>query len=212
MSTYHFLREQEQVLAEGSLLDRATINHNSGVFEKAAYIKCVDEALIIKNCKGSLILIDPLRGGLNKLHIGNLLMRNPHAEVYGSRGEGPRVDLNKIDLKYAQERLTELKRWRSEEYREQLRQRYDGLTWYSVPHRLNQLDISQAGLEIKIEEMGNLIEYLRRQPNPTFVSDNALEIERRYDELRNTHPISMSTNMDIKVQLPPKSVIKSAAL
>src|SRR3989344_8549134 len=113
-------------------------------------------------------------------------MRNPHAEVYGSRGEGPRVDLNKIDLKYAQERLTELKRWRSEEYREQLRQRYDGLTWYSVPHRLNQLDISQAGLEIKIEEMGNLIEYLRRQPNPTFVSDNALEIERRYDELRKT--------------------------
>jgi len=184
MLTFHYIREHEQVFVDTPLLDSVKIKHDGNSFDSATYKKCGEETIAIRNCEGSLILIDFLRRGLNKLHIGELLMRNPHAEVFSSRGEGPRIDLNRIDLKYAQERLEELKRWKDEGYRELLRQRYDQLSWYSIPHRLNQLDTSPQQLKVKIKNMERLIGYLEQQPSSTFVSDNAREIESRYNKLR----------------------------
>ncbi|OGJ21481.1 hypothetical protein A3K73_00760 [Candidatus Pacearchaeota archaeon RBG_13_36_9] len=154
-----------------------SMKHESGKFQSGTYVRNSEDSFVIRNCEGSLILVDISRTGINKLHIGNLLMRNPHAEIYGSRGEGPRIDLNRIDVRYASERLKEMEKWRDKEYREKLRQRYDALGWYSVPHRLNQLDISPAGLEIKIHKMKELIDYLGTGKESTFVSDTALEIE-----------------------------------
>src|SRR4030042_4859047 len=153
------------------------MKHESGKFQSGTYVRNSEDSFVIRNCEGSLILVDISRTGINKLHIGNLLMRNPHAEIYGSRGEGPRIDLNRIDVRYASERLKEMEKWKDKEYREKLRQRYDALGWYSVPHRLNQLDISPAGLEIKIHKMKERIDYLGTGKESTFVSDTALEIE-----------------------------------
>lgn len=163
--------------------DALTTKYSSRKFNRASYNKSSEDVFLINNCEGSLILVDKLRMGINKLHIGQLIIRNPHAEVYGSRGEGPRIDLNRIDAKYARERLEELKKWRNPEYTEKLKLRYDRLGWYSVPHRLNQLDISKASLELKIKHMKDLVQYLENRKDPTFVSNTAIEIEKKSNNL-----------------------------
>ena len=163
----HFIREQDKIVTELPITDALTTKYSSRKFNRASYNKSSEDVFLINNCEGSLILVDKLRMGINKLHIGELIIRNPHAEVYGSRGEGPRIDLNRIDAKYARERLEELKKWRNLEYTEKLKLMYDRLGWYSVPHRLNQLDISPQGLEIKINLMGKLVKYLESRKDNT---------------------------------------------
>jgi len=190
---YQFIREPDRVIDESSVQnaiaelyvvgDRLTATYKSRIFEMATYIKNSEEIFLIDDCQGSLILVDKLRKGLNKIHIGKLVIKNPHAEVYGSRGEGPRIDLNRIDVVYAKERLEELRKWRNPKYREELKEKYDRLGWYSVPHRLNQLDISKASLELKIQNMEKLVQYLENRKDKTFVSDIALEIEKKSDNL-----------------------------
>lgn len=179
----HFIREQDRIVIGLPVTDTLTTKYRSRKFDRASYNRSSEDAFLINNCEGSLILVDRLRMGINKLHIGQLLIRNPHAEVYGSRGEGPRIDLNRIDVRYAREKLEELKKWRDPAYREELKIRYDRLGWYSVPHRLNQLDISPQGLKIKINLMGELVKYLESRNDNTFVSDAALEIEKRSNDL-----------------------------
>lgn len=179
----HFIREQDKIVTELPITDALTTKYSSRKFNRASYNKSSENVFLINNCEGSLILVDKLRMGINKLHIGELIIRNPHAEVYGSRGEGPRIDLNRIDARYAKERLEELKKWRNPEYTEKLKLRYDRLKWYSVPHRLNQLDISKASLELKIKHMEDLVQYLENRKDPTFVSDTAIEIEKKSNNL-----------------------------
>ena len=179
----HFIREQDRIVVGLPVTDTLTTKYSSKKFDRASYNKSSEDIFSINNCQGSLILVDKLRIGINKLHIGQLIIRNPHAEVYGSRGEGPRIDLNRVDVRYAKERLEELKKWRNPEYTEKLKLRYDRLGWYSVPHRLNQLDISPQGLELKINLMSDLVQYLEHRGDNTFVSDTAIEIEKRSDKL-----------------------------
>lgn len=190
---YHFIREPNRIIDESSIQqaiaelhvvgDKLTATYKSRIFEMATYIKNSEDVFLIDDCQGSLILVDKLRRGINKLHIGKLVIKNPHAEVYGSRKEGPRIDLNRIDVKYARERLEELKKWRGPNYREKLKESYDKLGWYSVPHRLNQLDISKASLELKIQNMEKLVQYLEARKDRTFVSDIAIEIEKKSNNL-----------------------------
>ena len=149
-------------------------------FDKAEYTQLGDTGLLLKNCEGSIIIADKTKPGLNKLHIGELQIRNPHIESYQERGEeGPRADLHNWDIVYASERLNELLKWRDPQYLEGLRQRYAGFTWYSVPHRLKQIEISPEGLERKIGEMKKLVHRLESIPDNNFISDRALLIEGR---------------------------------
>ena len=189
----HVIREQDRIVKDLPITDTLKAKfrprnfykskYRSKEFDSASYNKSSENIFTINNCQGSLILVDSQRTGINKLHIGQLLIRNPHAELYGSKGEGPRIDLNRIDVKYARERLIELEKWRDPKHREKLNLRYDKLGWYSVPHRLNQLDISRQGLEIKINLMKELVSYLDSKKENTFVSDTALEIEKRSNKL-----------------------------
>ncbi len=183
MPEYHIVRDSNQVIADVSLVDRLIVTYNPQGFDNALYLRNGEKALIINNYEGSLILIDLSRTGLNKLHIGSKLIGDPHIEVYGSRKEGSRIDLNRIDINYAQARLKELENWRREEYREQLREKYKLMGGYSVPHRLKQLNISPKGLEEKIEQMRNLVARLENQPGNTFISEQVVEIEEQYSEL-----------------------------
>src|SRR3989344_6605480 len=181
--TYHFVKEIPQVVARGELpLVRVTSEHlASDFFDTAKYFLDGTVRFVVKNCLGSLILIDKTRKDLNKLHIGNLLIRHPHIEFYDSSGqEGPRVDLHEVDIDYAKRRLEELTLLRSPEQRRATLSRYSEppiCNWYSTPHRLKQLGISSQGLEAKIEEIQETIEHLQAQAQNTFVSDTAKKLE-----------------------------------
>ena len=210
MSKYHFVPE----LIETSTLpaDRVTASYERKSFNRAKLFQSGEATFILQDCLGSLILIDRTRTGLNKLHIGELLISNPHIERYDSKGKaGPRIDLNRIDIDYAREKLKDLESWRREEYREALRIRLDGLGWYSVPHRLNQLDISNAGLELKIQHMKELITYLDARSDNTFVSEQAKEIEfksHKFVDLTDEAASGFSTyGMTKKQRRKPKIII-----
>src|SRR3989338_11061484 len=136
MPTYHFVDSSftptpEQVLpssritAEYGKLQYAQF----GLFEKAEYSLNRQRQLRIGNCEGSLILVDTARSvsenPINKLHIGELQIRRPHAESYEQKGEkGVRVDLAEFDTHYAKALLGELRQWRDPAYRVGL------LKWY----------------------------------------------------------------------------------
>ncbi len=210
MPEYHFVPE----LIETNTLpaDRITASYERKSFNRARLFQSGEAAFILQDCLGSLILIDRARTGLNKLHIGELQIRNPHIERYDSKGKaGPRIDLNRIDIDYAQARLKELENWRREEYREQLREKYKLMGGYSVPHRLKQLNISPKGLEEKIEQMRNLVARLENQLGNTFISEQAKEIEfesRVFRDLADKGASGFSTfGMTKKERRKPKIII-----
>ncbi len=185
MAKYHFVKHKDREVAIETIGDKVTSEHKSdGTFDRLYYFDDSKKKLSIKDCLGSIIVIDRLNEEtINKLHIGELLIRNPHAENYRFSGcEGPRIDLHQVDLLYAQQRLEELIRWKKDpEHRTQLLQRYSEKpisNWYSTLHRLEQLKISSQGLETKISEMQQQVELLQNQPNNCFVSDKAKELEQ----------------------------------
>jgi len=194
MPKYHFIPSpieelprdrapQSSIVAAYGKYERASW----GLFEEAEQVVKGERKFKIKNCEGSLILVDTTlditKNPLNKLHIGELLIRRPHIESYQHSGEtGPRVDLAEFDYHYAVEMHVELKKWRDPEHLAELRKRYDSLTWYCVAHRLKQINISQNGLEEKIaESKRNIFARFRATPEQkakrTFVSDKAKLIE-----------------------------------
>lgn len=63
---------------------------------------------------GSVIFVDHTISGFNKLHIGELVVNNPHIESNKEYGiSGPRLDLSRVDRSYADLRLKYLKRIRT---------------------------------------------------------------------------------------------------
>ena len=185
MPTYHFTDGNH---TEGIV--EIETEHKAGAFKRAQCYSTLPgnpkqyPTLLIKDAGGSLILADVVgskSGRLSKIHIGRLLIRNPHVEVYREGGaEGPRVDLHEVDLRFARERLAELLSWRDPSHREALMRRYTTTpvcNWYSTPHRIKQLKISKDGLEGRIREMYELVASLAEKPDSTFVSDNTYTLE-----------------------------------
>ena len=125
---------------------------------------------------------DVSQNPINKLHIGELQIRHPHTESYEQKGEkGVRVDLSEFDTHYAKALLTDLRKWRDSQYREELREQYKVREqWYCVPFRMRQLGISQTGLEEKITAIEEHISWLREPPQREtrrFVSTTAHALE-----------------------------------
>lgn len=181
MPTYHFTREKAselpgtRVSAEFGRLSYKDF----GTFEKAEYFFDGQAMMTIGNCQGSLILIDPNRQGINKLHVGEgLKIKSPHVESSDSHGrEGPRVDLAEFDLRYAARTFNDLTEWRIPGKREEIAAEYSQYGWYCIPHRLAQLRISVAGLETKIGELNAHIQRLKTNPKRRYVSERAGYLE-----------------------------------
>ena len=208
MPAYHFVQSQQE--AEG-LSDRVLPQTRFSVslyaepdhayladhprsrkmirtFDRATYYNDGSHVLDVGNCEGSVIFVDRTRKGVNKLHLGELTVKRPHAECEESHGkEGPRVDLWMFDLEYAEEWYSELERWRNPQYRADLAESYSHLRWYCISHRLKQLKISPEGLELKLAELQKHIESLQamkpwgdRGDKRNLVSRHAHIMEERY--------------------------------
>jgi hypothetical protein len=140
--------------------------------------------ITIGNAQGSLFVVDRTMDGLNKIHIGELIMRNPHVEVKGHSGkEGPREDLKEWDITYSRLRLQELEKWRDPEYREMVRDKYRASAWYTAKPRIRQLNISAAGLERQIIDLQRHIDELDGQPGNTYFSEASKVIESQCEEI-----------------------------
>ena len=154
----------------------------NGVFEEFLYYDGLDRQMLIKNVSGSTVLIDLASSHrLNKIHIGDLVVRNPHVEANLKGGIAPRVDLHELDLTYAKQRLDELERWRDDpEYRGHLRDyHYRKGDIYFVRPRLRQLAVSDDELERRIEQHENLVRTLETRDDSGFAYPltNAIEAD-----------------------------------
>lgn len=151
-----------------------------GRFEEFLYFGGSGEQMVIKNARGSTVLVDLTSLHLlNKVHIGDLVVRNPHVEAYLKDGVAPRVDLHELDLYYARQRLEELRRWRDNPgYREFLRDyHYKKVDAYFVRPRLRQLAVSEDELEKRIEEHESLVSALEITDDSDFVFPLTSSIE-----------------------------------
>ncbi len=187
MSLYHFLLERPALGGEYVLPEtRISVEYGKtsyvhfGQFSESAHFVNGARQMLVGNCEGSLMVIDCMRTPINKLHIGELSIKRPHAESYEHHGEaGMRVDLGNFDLRYAGQMLRDLERWRDAGHREELLEQYKGYSWYCVSHRKKQLKISGQGLEVKIAELQAHVGSLKHSPNKHLVSDTARQIEER---------------------------------
>ncbi|MEK6893643.1 MAG: hypothetical protein AABX07_05585 [Nanoarchaeota archaeon] len=201
MSRYHFVRSACEV-REGNELpaERISVEYGQyamdrfGLFIESEHFRDGQSYMEIGNSKGSLMAIDTARdiavNPINKLHIGDLMMRRPHAESYKPHGVvGFRVDLLEFDTHYLKKELDELRNWRNTEYRRELIARYEAQkkptgepTSYHIPFRMQQLGISPEGLERKIEELEKHLTWLRQEPQRQtrrLVYEHATAIENR---------------------------------
>src|SRR3989344_1742895 len=134
--------------------------------------------MVVKNAHGPLIFVDcASEFVIDKIHIGEGVMRSPHAENHRLLGRGPRVDLHELDFNYLRNRLEELRKWKNDSYRESVRDRYyKENDRYWARHRLRQLTIEGDRLEGVIDEHERLFEELSGNDS-SFVSDNARSLE-----------------------------------
>ncbi|MBM3234459.1 hypothetical protein FJZ19_05190 [Candidatus Pacearchaeota archaeon] len=215
MPTYHLIDSGYTGETGKPRIVEIETEHKLGQFKRAqCHSKSINRqypTLLVKDAGGSLILADvesSRLGKLSKIHIGKLLIRNPHMEVYREGGaEGPRVDLHEVDLRFARERLAELLMWRDPKHRKALMARYSNppvCSWYSTQHRVRQLKISPAGLEIKIEEMQRLVDVFGRKQNPTFVSDTTCALEEMAAKLVRVINDRVG-EAEVELRLHPKS-------
>ena len=91
MPDYHFVTEvpATENLPEYRFtvsLGSETSKHNPIGVNKGYLIRG-SPLFTIKDCLGSLIFIDRTRAGLNKLHIGELQIQNPHIETCTAGGK-----------------------------------------------------------------------------------------------------------------------------
>ena len=186
MPKYHFVYETEEDLLRRQITpNRVTATYSAsfhgglGNFSKAELYDNSERIMTFGNCEGSLIVVDETRNGINKLHVGELVMGTPHVESKELPGQeqGPRADLFDFDIDYAKHQLKRLRDWRSEEVKDKCRKEWSGMKWYCVPYRMAQLDISPEGLERKIQEMEAHISILKGDQNRHFVRTRARKIE-----------------------------------
>ncbi len=201
MARYHFVRNTCEI-PESNELPAERISAEYGKFEMDRFGLFIDSEHLrngqrymkIGNCEGSLMVIDTARNTsanpINKLHIGELMIPRPHAESYEHGGVlGFRVDLLEFDTHYLVQELKELESWRNPVHRKELIERYKAQTkpsgkpkWYSIPFRMQQLEISSNGLERKIEELEEHLAWLRQEPQREtrrFVYERATAIENQ---------------------------------
>ncbi|MEK6888656.1 MAG: hypothetical protein AABW80_00955 [Nanoarchaeota archaeon] len=199
MAKYQFFQEPTKIDERNMPPKRIAVDYDSfntdlfGLYHESTHYEEGRRVMKIGNCEGSLMVIDSARdttqNPINKLHIGELTIRRPHAESYEDRGiKGFRVDLSDFDTLYARRALAELREWRNPHYRKQLLENYEAqrkpsgeYKWYCMPFRVAQLQISPQGLEEKIRELEERIRFLRQSPQREtrhFVSRKAREIER----------------------------------
>jgi len=206
MGMYHFVRDCSELKAEQVQLprDRITVTYRGEKYEKfgdfyrSEHFSDSRRDMIVGNCEGSLMVIDSAidvsENPLNKLHIGELVMRTPHVESFEQGGlKGIRADLACFDIQYAGQMLDELTLWRDSSYREGRLKEYETERkpngeprWYCVPHRIAQLKISPLGLEKKIEEIQRVIEGLGRpdaRETREFISEENKKIEANCYEM-----------------------------
>jgi len=241
MPTYHFVRSEEELVGLGSKdlpPNRLTVRLNvfpeyDGMrphsrkiiqeFDKAHYYDSNQAVVLMGDCEGSTIFVDRTRTGMNKLHLGELTIKRPHAESDESHGkEGPRVDLWRFDLPYAEEWFSELEKWRNPEYRRDLASSYSSLKWYCIPHRLKQLKISPQGLEFKIGEVEQHMAKLRalpwESPQRDLVSRHAHIIETRYRQVvEMTCKAAQEKDRELRkatrnVKIKPKLIVQPDAI
>lgn len=187
MPIYHFVKEKQELepgkLPKNRLMVtyrlKEPVAYDWGALERVEMFSDDARKMIVGNCEGSLTVIENQRPEINKLHIGSLTIATPHVEAYENNGaEGPRADLFHFDFNYAKSMYDELVKWKDPQHRELTRRVYvEGPQWYSVPHRLKQLNISMKGLDRKIRQMRKLKGSLRKLPDPNFVSRTALSME-----------------------------------
>ena len=181
MPNYHFTEEkiEQEISARPKVpIDRITVDSRKTGFDNAVYYVQGEEIFMIKNVGGSLVLHDPKQSGLNKLHVGNLILENPHIESIQEGEYGPRVDLNQLDLKIAQKRLETLEKRRNKDFLEELILKYAIFgTRYSVPHRLKELAASPQTLEKMIQWQQALVTNLEQIPDNTFLSQRNTSLE-----------------------------------
>jgi len=198
MVKYHFLAEFSGTKLPPKRVSAEYTGKGKNLILKIRYYKEGKRIFSFWNYQNSLICVDPTIKGINKVHIGEDKLKNPHVESADKKQE--RFDLNQLDLDYAVERLEELERWRSEAYREELREFYRSLDGYFTPHRLNQLSISDQGLEKKILEMKEHIAKLKKQDNNRYLSTAMRGLEK--DIRETTQKIEQEIkDIDIKDQL-----------
>ncbi len=215
MPKYHFVSQDFKEKLQDDLPPTRVSTEYAGNFDAAEYFLDSKRTMIVKDCERSLLLALPKpkvrmvnseiglvpeivdmgakiedlveSEGLNKLHIGRLALRHPHAEIYERPKEtGLRVDLHEFDLAFAVRRLEEIKNWRDVNFRHVELDRYDHppiSKWYSTFHRLRQIAASPARLEEEIGKAEAKVRELERTLDNTFISDNVLELEKQGDKL-----------------------------
>ncbi len=202
MVKYHFTSKAPETNPNPEEVEKVTATYHTKGFESAKYCNGGEQAMKLKNDSGSLILIDNFREGVNKIHIGDLIIKNPHVERYQDKAEGLRVDLHDVDIVFAQRRLKELENWKSPEHREALRNLYASRGWYSTPYRLKQLKISEKGLDTKIQEMHDHVLSLVKDPNNTFISERVGDLELMSTDLITTMGAQIKTFVPQKKNAP----------
>lgn len=239
MAKYHFIAEKLAASLEGNTLPsrRISVEYGKysydplGTFVRSEHFEDAPSGesirkMIVGNCEGSLMVIDTVRdtsqNPVNKLHIGELYIRRPHAESYEHKGEkGFRVDLAELDTHYAKQMLRELELWRDAPHREQLLKQYEQqrkksgeYRWYCMPYRVAQLKISRIGLEQKIAELQGKIKWLRTTPQcetRRFVYEHAVEIEKRSYQMVELMGFEMhpQKSMTRKPSSQPKVIVNA---
>lgn len=188
MGTYHFISGPSGAKVT---YGKKSFNH-FGVFLKSEHCTSGEKNMIIANCSGSLMVIDTARdistNPINKLHIGELVMRRAHAESYEHSGlNGFRVDLASFDIHYAKVMLQELLLWKDAAHRRELIEDYEkqkkpdgSYPSYYMSYRVAQLKISPEGLETKIKALREHMTWLKKpeqKDRRRFVSEKVKGIE-----------------------------------
>jgi hypothetical protein len=177
MPKYHFVGKE---VKPGKLSEnaRVTVEYLNNGFDNAIYRFGNEKRFSFKACGGSVIFVDHTASGLNKLHLGELVVNNPHIESNKEHGiSGPRLDLSRVDRSYADLRLKYLKRIQTPRSRWKYVLEYSSYGRYTIPWRLRELAASSSTLEEMIDEHRENRDFLASLPNRDFVFEQTTGLE-----------------------------------
>ncbi len=198
MPKYHFTDKGEQ---QGLDLPETRFSADLALssdppYMESDYFASGEKVMRIDLLRGSFILVDFIGGHpLDKLHVGSAIRRHHLEKEDCYEGKGPRVDLAELDITYAHLSIGHLKKWRRSDYRDKLREGYLEVHGYWVRPRLNQLNISQKGLEQKIREIQREITFLKENPSRKFISQTVHTLDESQHELLNQMKESIQGNL-----------------
>lgn len=158
---------------------RVITKYYKNKFNSASYKVSDQGKFSFINYDDTIILMDHERVILNKLHIGKLIINNnPHLESVKTGGiRGPRLDLNELDLNYANQRLEFLESIQNPEIKREKVLKFTNYGMFSITHRLRELAASPEKLRQMIDEEKKKIDFSMNLENNTFVYDQVHALE-----------------------------------